>query len=827
MALKTNEAYKRNGGYSYPSDNINPELKKNKDWFLAMAEAFWSDYVGGRCAWNYFGDETGTRTIEELRAYGSGRQNMDKIKGYLYKKQNPNDPNSRYVTKSNISYQGYAYMPKMVDIMRSFNSKIDYEINATAIDDDSLNDKLSEREAVKHYLNPNVSKTLKDIGYKPKMVVDPDEVGAQSPADIDFLIDSGGLTTQVEMAAQVVFNKTKKESYFHVIQDMCFDNLIHIGKGGLQEYIDKTTLTPKLREIDPMYAIVPRSRYADFRDRTRAGVIRFMNIAQLREESDLSEAELMQLAKDYSYMNPGYASIMSGGGYFNQAMRQNYMTDYGVDPMNDVQVLVLDFQFLSMDIDTYLKGNRRDGISEFGKVPFDYEISTKEINRGYRVQKSGVIKKYEAKWIIGSNHFLNYGPCSYVKYKGDKGNRTPVLDFHFAQTLNSSIVERCVSHIDDMNLALFKRRAAIATLPPAPRMIIEQGLLDNVTLNNTLQQPEDLIKYFEEKGIMIVNRVDEFGKSVNPNGKTIEFVPSGIIEDITMFTQEIEQAKEAIKEVTGVNDIVAAQTPEQRTGLGVSQLAAKSSDNALFNTFNTFRYMFEPAAEGIIGKWQQVCKDNEKQLEYVPLGSTTTHTMTIGKEFSRIMYSLKCEMVIGEDEKQMLLQEISQLKDSRRQNGGAGGITGAQYLKLHELIMSGNRKLAMFVMAQIEKSQQERDLAITRESQAATFQGQQQSAIVTEGAKQKTYMVEGSVKSKSTLIAEAAKRKTDLVIIKFTPAVPGTAVNPDIDQAIAECDNEIMMLMQAAEAEMNPPQQQGGPQQGQPDQGQQQLQQAS
>lgn len=820
MAHRNPEHYK-NSPRSFPSDNIDPSLKQHKDYFLAYAEAMWSEYVANRCAWPFSYDNSDQITIDELRLYATGKQNMNKVKGYMLKPVDPNNPTSGFETKMNISWKSYQIMPKMYDVIRSFNSKIDYEVNATAIDDDSIEMKETDKLYIKYYLDKQVQGFMDKTGFVPQMKMNPDEVGARTAGDVDLLVDAGGFNLEHEIACQVVCNKTKKESYFAVIQDMCFDDIFTIGRAGMKEYVNKNTLTAEVRRIDPKYAVVPKSRYLDFRDKTRWGEVRYMTIGEIRDETDLSTDQLIDLAKDFSFMNPDYERLTNLNGYYDpQGARQDFMDRYGIDPLNDVQIMVLDFQFLSLNIDKFLNSKRETtGISTSKKVSYEYVISDKDANRGDSIENYQSVKKYEAKWIIGSDYFINYGPSEYVKYTGEKGDRKPTLDGHFVQTNNASIVERCVDHVDDINQALFKRRNAINSLPPAPRMIIEQGLLDNVLFGDKLQTPEDLIRAFEEKGVLIVNRQDEFGKPVNVNGKTIEFVPSGIIEDITLFTNEIVNGKEAIKDVTGVNDIVAAQTPEARTGLGVSKLAEVASSNALFPSFNAWKYLYEPTFEGVIGKWQLIVDDNEVDIAHIPLGANTIQVFKIGKQFAKSRFNLRTDMVIGEEEKRMLLQEISNLKEARRQNGGKGGISGAMYLKLYDLIMSGNRKLAMFVLAQAEKLQDERDQAINSANQQQTFQAQSAVADQAEKGKQASYQIEGSVKTNSALIIEAGKRKTMLMQVMVTPVPPGETVNVDfIQQQINKTDAEIQQLLQIVHQESQ--QAQAPPQQ-------QQLQQAS
>lgn len=798
MAIKSVKEYKEQR-YSFPSDYISPERKKNKDFFLAYAEAMWSEYVSNQCAWGYYDDpaKDGQLTIDELRAYAKGVQSMYGIKKTLLE-ADPENP-GKFLTPWKIRWKGYMIMPEFYDVIRSFNAKIDYDVNATAIDDSSIDLKETDKEYLKYYLHEDVQSFMKTTGFKPQMKIDPNDIGARTAADVDLLVDAGGFGLETEIAAQVVSNKTKKESYFPVIQDLCFDDIFTIGKAGMKSYVNKSILTAEVRRVDPKFAVVQPSRYADFRDNTRGGEVREMTIGDFRKETDLTEPQLIDLAKDFCYMNRDYERLTYGTGYYDpQGARKDFMDQYGVDPLNDVRILVLDFQFLSLDINKYLNSRREtNGVGQYKKVPFEYEISEKDAKKGDTLDTDQAYFKYEAKWIIGTSYFINYGKSEYVQYKGEKGSRVPVIDFHWTQTNNSSIVERCVDHIDDINTALFKRRNAINSLPPAPRMIIEQGLLDNVLFGDKVQSPEDLIRAFEQKGILIVNRVDEFGKAVNVNGKTIEFVPAGIIEDITIFSNEILSGKEALKEVTGVNDITAAQTPDSRTGLGVSKLAQVASSNALFPAFNAWKYLFEPTFEDIIGKWQLIVQDNEKSIAHIPLGANTIQVFKIGKDFSNSKFNLQIDMVIGEEEKQMILSEISALKAQRRQNGGQGGITPAQYLKIYDMVMAGNRKLAMFVLAQIEKIQADMDQKINKANQSATFDAQSQAAKDAETGKQNTYQIEGSVKVNTALAIEAAKRKTVLVEA-LVNAIPGEG-QPNlvlIQDQIDKCDAEIQSLLQ-------------------------------
>lgn len=812
MAAKQVKEYKKSDR-GYPSDNINPELKDNDEYAIAYCEALMADYARNKCEIPFEFD--GQYSFEMLRKYAQGREGNDQVKLNFFGEQKKDKQTGKYPTTVNVSWDGMDVMPKMFDVMRSINQKIHYRTTTRAIDSDSLQSKQADREYLK-FLIYDQTKTLLNRAklYKPSAPVNLEEIGAETESDIDLYFDCGAFVMQREIASDAACQKTRNESMHKIIQDMCYDDLITLGIAGVKTYIDKANKVVKVRYVDPAHAIIQYSKYLDFRNIVRAAEFREMYISELREEyPHIKAQEWIDLANEYAWLNPEYRDAIekTRTGFYSADDRNR--SSYSADPVNSCKLMVLDAQWLSVDQEQYLENEKN---SVYKPVKYGYEVKPKDERRGDRVEKKKVIKKYYASWLVGTKKLLDRGVCEDVVYYGPDKNRTPRLDYFFTKTGNKSLVERSIPHIEDIHLAAVKRRNAIATLPPGPRMIVQQQLMENVYLNGIKQQPEDLYQRFVEKGILVVNNLDDFNKPIFQNSKAIEFVPAGVLEDITIFTNEIKEGIERIREVTGLNATVDASTPNSYVGLGKSQMAASAANNALSPTFNAYNNMLIRSFEDVIKKWQIVAK-NEKELKvsYTPLGTGSMQILQLGEDFTNADFNIYVDMEYTDDERQMLLTRIVEMNKMFQTSQGAIGISTAEYLHLEDMIMSGNFKFAKFVIARSERKRELAALKFKRESEMLTFEEQRKNAAQAQMYKVMQVQDEKRKAILSARVTEAEKRKTKLTEVladaqSDPSAIINTALVQDLisqtDLTIQNLLTEDLQLDQQRFAELNPEQ---------------------
>lgn len=351
-------------------------------------------------------------------------------------------------------------------------------------------------------------------------------------------------------------------------------------------------------------------------------------------------------------------------------------------------------------------------------------------------------------------------------------------------------------------------------MPPPPGIIIQEHLLENVFLGNELKQsPEDLLHTLMEKGILVVNSLDDSGKPVFQNQKPIEYIPQGIIEQLTIFRNEIQAGIQELDIVMGISGAPEASVQNPYAGLGSREMAKDSADNGFYPTFNAYKKLFLDSMEDVVKKWQIIARDTDIKVNYSPLGTRNMKVLALGKEFTNSDYNISLELSAGEQQRRDLIGYIISLRDQGVQTQNQQGLTSAEFLYVYERIMGGNIKEAMFVLAQIERKKQIQNDKNKIASEERTFKGQQESSIVANEEARKTAVLEESEKRKTAIVTEAMKRKTAVTTQYLKSQEGGEGVVP-MDEAvyfkiIADINDEIAAIIADDARKMNPqPQQQ-------------------
>lgn len=771
--------------YPYPSDKIDPQKKKEKDWYLSVCEALTSDYTSNACTVPYdFGEK---RTFAELKSYATGRQSNAKLKKSILgaPKQNKQTGRVGHVTKMNVSWETYMKLPQMFDVMRSKNMPQEYDVSLYCIDPDSLAAREKTKLMLKFIIDQNTQRFMEATGYKPDVQPDPAELGLMNNLDIDMYFESGGYTLEWERAAKAACMKTKQVSDYKVLQDATFDDLIINPDGitGWKTYIEESTQLVKIRKVDMERAIIPSFVGNEFNG-PRAAEIRVMTLADIRKENPgMTPAELMYIAKCFEWMNPGYSQLL-GGHYYDTSYLNGYNKGFDLDPISRVKVLVLDAQWLSVDIETNLKNiNEKTGWKMFKEVPFTYQPDEKSKKKGDTLVKKNVIKKYYANWIIGTEYMVSYGCCKDVVYYGEDGNKTPRLDYFFVKTGNASLVERAIAIVDDIDLIMFKHRNAWATLPAAPAMAIQKDLLENVFLNGQLQQPEDIVQGLIERGILYYNGLDDNGKPLYFAGgqKPIDYMDvSKMAGMLSICSSEIALKVNELREVLGLQNGADGGQTSPYQGLGQSQLAQQNANASLVPTFNAYNYLFRSAFTDVVKKWQIVAKNKKGlKLSYSVLGNHNMKVLELSDSFTNAEYNVDFKIGATLEEKQSMLAMLAEQKALGQQTEGSMGLTTSEWLYLYDRVMSGNVEEAMFIMAKIEKKKMEARAASKKKDIQANAQVQQESAAMKGQIDQALLQQKGQQEINNTMISELLKQNRELLNLMLAPKKEGEVPSND------------------------------------------------
>lgn len=788
--------------YSYPQDNINPKSKLEKKYYLDVNNAFYSQYINNRLfiPYNY---GTG-RSIDELRLYATGRQSPAKIKKWLLK-ESKSQPGS-YVTKMNVSMDGYAKMPQLLDMMRSKHMNQEFDVRLTCIDQDSIASIESTRAMLKFILDQNTKNFVERAMFKPDVQPNPEELGLKNAQDVDMFIESGGFTLQWQIAAEAACAKSKMESDYKEFQDQIMDDLITNPNGicGAKSYIEGSTKIPKFRRVDMRMALIPVSKYRNFKDITRAGEIRTMTVADIaRENPKFTPRELYDIACAFRWMNPPLMNYTTGldsgfSAWYNDSI---YYT--AADPVLSARIFVLDSQWLSTDIQTNIKNER----GFYKSVDFDYKLTSKDAKNGDQKITKKVIRKYYSQWVVGSEFFLDYGVCEDVVYYGEDGNKIPKLDFFFAQTGNMSLVERCVALIDDMNMIVVKNRNGWASLPASPAIAIQKNLIENVMLNNKAQTPEEVLSTFIEMGVLYYNALDDNGDPLFAAGgqKPIEYMNMQNMASImAVCSQELAIKANELREVLGLQGGSDGGQKSPYQGLGETELAFQAANASLTPTFNSFGYLFKALFTDIIKKWQIVSKDKDVKLSYSILGVHNLKMLELSKNFTNAEFNTEITIAPSTEERTAILQQLLQLKAQSAQSGGASGITHAQYLYCYEKVMAGQIKAAYFMLARIESEQQAAQRAKEMQDQQANIQSQQGSAELKGQIDMGLLKEQGRVDQNTEIIKQLLETNKNM-FSELTKSRKEGESKPDeqlIASVIAQNEDDIATILLGEEQEI-------------------------
>lgn len=775
----------------YPSDGINPLFKKEKDYFLAFCNAFYSDYINNYC---YVPFEFGSkRSFVELRAYATGQQSSNKIKENLIGAKRKN-ADGKYITKMNVSFDTYFKLPQMFDVMREKNMNQEYDVSVTCIDDDSIAAKKADKAMLEFLIDENNKNFMRQVGFIPNTPLNPEEMGLRTVQDVKTYFEIGGYTMHREIACQAACQKTKLVSNYKVLQDATFDDLIVTGLCGWKTYIESSTMLPKIRKVYLDNALIPYSDKNDFEDITRAGEVRIMSIAEIRKENPkMTATDLKYLAKCFAWLNPEYTSAINGA-YYRNNLNRNYLADIDVDPISRVKIMVLDCQWLSTDIQTHLKNVTGTGQVRFKEIPFDYKLDKKAEKSGDQKIQKNVIRKYYASWIIGTDMFLDYGICKDVVYYGQDGNKTPRLDFFFAKTGNASLVERAIAIVDDIDMAIVKQRNALATIPAAPGLAIQKDLLENVMLNGILQQPEDIMQALQERGVLYYNGLDDHGKPLYFAGgqKPIDYLDVTKIAGIlAVYGNQISQKVNDLREVLGMQNGADAGGTSAYQGLGQTQLAFQAANASLYPTFNSYNYVFKAAFDDIIKKWQIVAKNKkgDVKVSYSVLGSKNMAVFELGKDFDNWDFNLEIQIAPSQEEKQNLLVSIQEQKALGTQTGGSQGLSLSEYLYVYRKVMAGNVDEAMYVMAQIEAKKRQAEAKSKQDDIEANAAVQQQSSQLKGQNDRDAIKAKGEANNENTLLSGLLKQNEMLLQALVAPKKVGEISNDQIAVPIIASNN--------------------------------------
>lgn len=726
------ETYSQRNKYRNPveEEKKSPDFKvKDEVMFKKKAEWMFSNYLQNQ-AYIPFSQ---VNNFREFRLYGQGKQPTGKYRELLTIKDRKTGTPKNWM---NMSWDNVPIFPKMRDIIKGKFSEIDWNTTITGLDDQSH----SEREDAKlevwvrqqeseYYEYADKVLGIKDpqkpLPFQPK-----------SLEDLDMLASLGCFKTAYEITMKKLTLISEKFSDWESVKDDLTDDAIDLGLIATKDYTDPVTGKPMVRYVDPEYLIITtmqRQKALDYIP--EAGEVVFYTIKELEATGLLNEKQLLKAATAYQGQlgNPTYQRL---------GLNNTYNVTYSM--YNQFKVAVLDVEFESFDTSVAEIVQRADGNMKAFPVPFDTVKPSS--GKGRKIERKTYPKRYRCKWVIGTDVVYDYGHQFNVVY--DEYER-PKSSFNIYKISDRSITSRCVSSIDDLQIAFLRLRNAIAKAPPAGVFIDWSALTEIAQDGGGKLSGWDLLKIRTDTGDL------PYRPKMAANGMPVQGGVPPIIESkggvgilLDELMKTIDFNLNILREITGISQVVDASQPQPGQLVGTSKIAEAATNFSLKPLLVAISHVKKQTFKGICKRWQLLALTDGVSEYFTPYTGAGVELIGLDKNAYNFYFDLDVQEMFDADMKQNILGAAQQSLMAAKT--GAIGITMSDYFKIIEFLNLGEIQAAYTFLS--FKEQQQRDQQ--QQLQAQNMAQNQQGAMQTQQAQaqQEAAMAQMALQNQLTLI---------------------------------------------------------------------------
>jgi hypothetical protein len=714
--LKYASQYVRDNAYPFP-DEANPV--KDEGYFLAACNAMCSKYFMNRCSLPYDGWGT-RRSIAELRAYRHGRNNINKYKNWMIGL--PDDSGQRKTTL-NISWDMTQVLPQKCDAVLGFLMKNKYDINVQASDYEALMDKKTKVAIAKIVTDIRLGNMLTNINQNhtvnlapPKPPVANNSVPINSPEDVDLAQSIGLFMLEEEASLENLIDTTRYISKTEGIEDLINDDLITCGYSARRVFTNPNSNEVEEGYVDIERAVFPHSQYRDYRDASWGGWWDRISISELRRTSTLTDKQIVEIASKYRDNNivNFYTSLQTNNDQFDFRM------------IDQIQVDVFRGYWIGSKSKRVTSvTSKRTGSLVVNEVDVNYTLDKQGIKDGKTVDSYSNMTIYKASMVLGSAYAFDYGEDTDINYKTEGGKKWPLFPLKFTRTGSTSIVERSIPFVDDAQLIMLKLRVARAKMPAPPNLAIDKGALEGMKIDGVSYKPQQLLKILQDEGYLLMDTKNQWGQNQGA-GRPVVPIGTDLMQMIGAWWEDMGRVIGMIEKVTGVNDIFAAQTPHEQTGLGVSKLLLEGAQNSLTPLINGMVQMTQATYEVVSSKWQCVAKyatpEQKKKLSI----SRSLEIVAVSEKIFDYDFDTQVVPGLNSSDKALMLENLMQMRNSSRQ-GGMKSMSESDMLIIENMIRSDKLKQAQIYTAFAVAKREQQDAQQQQQSIQMNGQMQQQS----------------------------------------------------------------------------------------------------
>jgi len=732
----------------FPSDFIDPALKKGKKYNIDYAKAAYFEYTKD----TQLITTTRRNDFIDNRLYADGNQNNTKYKKpFTFKDE---------TTKKNVSFADLDYsvvspIPGYRDIVISYLEKIEYDIDFVAVDPVSTDKR--EYETYKLWAD----KKLKEIFLRENVGMElgnPEEVYPETKEELEIFRDMPS-KLKWEIAMKGIVDLDFYENGWAEIRRKLYEDLFDNGIAGVREYTTKEG-RHILRYADPVNMYIRQTRDKECKSSNAIGEVFEITLSDLVAQAgdQFSEDEYKEIAKNAYTIN---SNTIANLDFVDTASLQSgswlswFTSTYG-----NYRIRVFDLAWFTFDKHYYEQKQNKFGVKMTYKKPFGYKVKEYEysseldgdVMRYYRNEKgsekmeemnekvwsneasqskdkerSVIVENrkmvYGAKWIVGTNLIYDYGLQFDQPRDPMPNGKETNLPFHIYRVTNKSILERAKPLADAFMLSWLKIQNAKAKARPKGVMI-ELDALENMTVAGKEFTPLQALSVYDQTGNLIYKGTGQHGDPTRHS--PVQEMQGGLGAEYAELVGDLNLNISMLQKLTGFNDVFLAQSPDPNQPVKTAELAVQATSNAIYPLSQGLRNIHERAVKSTACRFQIMSKYRGLPGYDQAISEGMRKVIQYSDDLSLYRYGIKVMSKPTAEEKAKIEAAAIQAMNTRDESG-QGEITYPDYLYIMRILAGGNLKYAEAVLAHRKEKRVEQKQQRALQLQKANADVQMQS----------------------------------------------------------------------------------------------------
>ena len=630
---------KRKNLYGFPSPFASREEKLTKEYGLQYFKQIYREWEDEGSGVNLM--STRNQRYRRYREYAEGMQSIDQ-----YKELVGANGDSSYL---NLNWEVVPIVPKFVDVITGGLINQEYKIKCTAIDPFSVDKRNEDKwEMVTKMELKDFMDEMSGLSGLP--FNEGFEELPETSEELDLYMQLNyKQATEIAMEEGVeltMYLNDWEEIKKRIIRDLTVLN-IGVCKTGIEN--GKITV----RYVDPANFVSSHSSRPDFKNMEYAGEVIYLTIHDLKRMAgeQFDENEYMEIAESVlgKYGNPKTISTTT----------VNY-NGFETTEYDTYKIPVLDGVFKCTDITKYEKKQNKFGGYSVNKKPSNYKPPKSPRYKREQINSS-VEMIYKGKYIVGTDFLFDYGVADNIVRPKSHLEKALMPYCVYAPNIinmnNKGMVERMIPFADQIQLAHLKMQHLISKVKPKGSAI-ELGAIENVGKGDGgTFTPLEVQDIYQQTGNLYYRLQQDDGTP--GNATPIQELGGGIGGALQELIAIYQYNLQMIRDVTGINEIRAAEQPDKESLVGVQKMALLASNNATRWLNEAYLNITQNMCKSIALRVQDLVNYTGPYRGYVQaIGEYNMKAIEVTKDVTLADFGIMIEPLPDDEEKAILEQNI-------------------------------------------------------------------------------------------------------------------------------------------------------------------------